>query len=148
MLQQIIDKQMIRTQAVVGFYPANSRGDDLVVYPDDGGKDNKLILPFLRNQRKKEAGEANLCLSDFFMPEEKGRTDYVGAFFATAGLGVDEWARQFEKVNDDYSAVMLKILSQRLAEALTEMLHEKVRKEWWGYAPDESFSPGELLKER
>ena len=148
MLQQIIDKQMVRTEAVVGFYPANSRGDDLVVYPDGQGKEKNITLPFLRNQRKKEAGEANLCLADFFMPEEKGKTDYVGAFFATAGLGVDEWARKFEKENDDYSAVMLKILSQRLAEALTEMLHEKVRKDWWGYAPDESFSPQELLKER
>jgi 5-methyltetrahydrofolate--homocysteine methyltransferase len=148
MLQQIIDKQMIRTEAVVGFYPANSRGDDVLVYRDE--KEKKVVqeLQFLRNQRKKEEGEPNLCLSDFIMPAEQGRQDYIGAFFATAGLGVDEWARTLEKANDDYSAVMLKILAQRLAEALAEMLHQKVRKELWGYAAGEDLQPVDLLKEK
>ena len=148
MLQQIIDKQMIRTEAVVGFYPANSRGDDVLVYRDE--KEKKVVqeLQFLRNQRKKEEGEPNLCLSDFIMPAEQGRQDYIGAFFATAGLGVDEWARTFEEANDDYSAVMLKILAQRLAEALAEMLHQKVRKELWGYAAGEDLQPVDLLKEK
>ena len=148
MLRQIVEKKMIRTQAVVGFYPANSRGDDLEIYGDEQRSQLLTTLPFLRNQRKKDQGEPNLCLSDFIMPRDKGRPDYVGAFFATAGLGVDEWARHFEKQNDDYSAVMLKILAQRLAEALTEKLHEEVRKELWGYAEKENFAPQELLKEK
>ncbi len=147
MLQKIIDKKMIETNAVVGFYPVNSIVDDVEFY-DESKQNNLLTLNFLRNQRQKEAGDPNLCLSDFIMPKEFERPDYIGAFFATAGLGVNEWAEKFEKENDDYSALMLKILSQRLAEALTEMLHEKVRKELWGYNPKENFTPEELLKEK
>ncbi|MGM0496582.1 MAG: vitamin B12 dependent-methionine synthase activation domain-containing protein, partial [Bacteroidota bacterium] len=148
MLQKIIDNKMIEPNAVVGFYPTNSIGDDIELYSDESRKKTLLTLHFLRNQRKKEAGEPNLCLSDFIMPKESPNPDYIGAFFATAGLGVNEWAEKFEKDNDDYSALMLKILSQRLAEALTEMLHEKVRKELWGYNPQENFTPEELLKEK
>jgi len=148
MLQKIIDKKMIEPNAVVGFYPANSIGEDVELYSDESRKETLLTLHFLRNQRKKEAGEPNLCLSDFIMPKELEKPDYIGAFFATAGLGVNEWAEKFEKDNDDYSALMLKILSQRMAEALTEMLHGKVRKELWGYNPQENFSPEELVKEK
>jgi len=147
MLQQIIDKQMIEPNAVLGFYPVNSVGDDVQIYADE--RRNKVIqtLSFLRNQRRKEEGAPNLCLSDFIIPKDTGRIDYMGSFFATAGLGVSDWAEKFEKDNDDYSAIMLKILSQRMAEALTELLHERVRKELWGYSPNENLKPEELLKE-
>src|SRR6056297_434142 len=147
MLQQIIDKQMIEPNAVLGFYPVNSVGDDVQIYADE--RRNKVIqtLSFLRNQRRKEEGAPNLCLSDFIIPKDTGRIDYMGAFFATGELGVSEWAEKFEKDNDDYRAIMLKILSQRMAEALTELLHERVRKELWGYSPNEKLNPRELLKE-
>ncbi|MBS3771384.1 MAG: methionine synthase [Bacteroidales bacterium] len=154
MLRQIIDNQMVQANAVIGFYPANSVGDDIELYRDeDMGRDamhgvsDKQTLYFLRNQTIHE-DRPNMCLSDFVMLKEKNVVDYIGAFFATAGLGVEEWAQKFEKENDDYSAVMLKVLAQRLAEAFTELLHEKVRKELWGYAPDENFSPEELINEK
>jgi len=148
MLQQIIDHKMIAMEAAVGFYPANSLGDDLLLYNPQNAEELLQTIPLLRNQRKKEPGEANLCLSDFVMPPDQGRKDYVGAFFATAGLGVDEWARKYEADNDDYSAVMLKILAQRLAEALAELLHREVRQSLWGYSPDEKLNADDLLKEK
>jgi len=148
MLQKIIDHKMIKPNAVVGFYPANSVGDDIEIYSEKQPNDPALVLNFIRNQRKKEAGDPNYCLSDFIMPKGYGKTDYIGGFFATAGLGVDEWAEKFEKENDDYNALMLKILSQRMAEALTELLHEKVRKELWGYSPKENLKPEEMIKEK
>ena len=148
MLQQIIDHHMIRLEAVVGFYPANSNGDDLLLFDPDNERELIQTLPLLRNQRKKEAGEANLCLSDYVMPKNLERRDYVGAFFATAGLGVDQWARKYEQDNDDYSAVMLKILAQRMAEAFAELLHRQVRQSLWGYAPQEDLNADDLLKEK
>ncbi|MFP4041809.1 MAG: methionine synthase [Bacteroidales bacterium] len=148
MLQQIIDKKMIRANAVVGFYPANSVGDDIEVYDSEERKEISLKLSFLRNQRKKQESTPNLCLADFVLPKESGKIDYIGAFFATAGLGVHEWAAQFEKESDDYSAIMLKILAQRFAEAFAEILHVKVRKELWGYSPGESLSHEELIKSK
>jgi 5-methyltetrahydrofolate--homocysteine methyltransferase len=147
MLQQIIDKKMIEPNAVLGFYPVNSVGDDVEIYADEGRGKIIQTLNFLRNQRRKEDGAPNLCLSDFIIPKDTGKIDYMGSFFATAGLGVGEWAEKFEKDNDDYSAIMLKILSQRMAEALTELLHERARKEFWGYSPNENLKPEELLKE-
>ncbi len=147
MLQQIIDKKMIEANGVVGFYPANSAMDDIEIYDDEKRSSIRHTIRFLRNQRLKEEGEPNYCLSDFILPKDSGKIDYLGAFFATAGIGVDEWSEKFEKDNDDYSALMLKILAQRLAEAFTELLHEKVRKELWGYSPNENLSPEELLKE-
>jgi 5-methyltetrahydrofolate--homocysteine methyltransferase len=147
MLQQIIDKKMIEPNAVLGFYPVNSVGDDVEIYADEGRGKIIQTLNFLRNQRRKEDGAPNLCLSDFIIPKDRGKIDYMGSFFATAGLGVGEWAEKFEKDNDDYSAIMLKILSQRMAEALTELLHERARKEFWGYSPNENLKPEELLKE-
>jgi len=133
---------------VVGFYPANSHGDDLLLFDPDNERELIQTLPLMRNQRKKEAGEANLCLSDYVMPKNLERRDYVGAFFATAGLGVDQWARKYEQDNDDYSAVMLKILAQRMAEAFAELLHLQVRQSLWGYAPQEDLNADDLLKEK
>jgi 5-methyltetrahydrofolate--homocysteine methyltransferase len=148
MLQQIIDHKMIRMEAVVGFYPANSEGDDLLLFNPENDRELIQTLPMLRNQRKKEAGAANLCLSDYVMPQNQGNRDYVGAFFATAGLGVDHWARHYEQDNDDYSAVMLKILAQRMAEAFAEVLHREVRQSLWGYVPKENLPVDDLLKEK
>ncbi len=147
MLKKIIDQKMIEPNAVIGFYPVNSTGDDIEIYSDGQSKEVQQTLHFLRNQRKKEEGTPNLCLADFILPKETGKVDYLGAFFATGELGVSEWAEKFEKDNDDYRAIMLKILSQRMAEALTELLHERVRKELWGYSPNEKLNPRELLKE-
>jgi 5-methyltetrahydrofolate--homocysteine methyltransferase len=147
MLQKIIDNKMIRANGIVGFYPANASGDGIDIYEEEDRQKVRHTLHFLRNQRLKEE-DNNLCLSDYLLPKESKKVDYIGAFFATAGLGVDEWAKKFEKDNDDYSALMLKILAQRMAEAFTELLHQKVRKELWGYAPEEKLTPEELIKEK
>ncbi|MFO8235755.1 MAG: methionine synthase [Bacteroidales bacterium] len=148
MLKQIIDKKMIKANGVVGFYPVNADGDDIEIYKSDQQQTVREKLYFLRNQRKKKEGEPNLCLADFVLPKDSGKVDYIGAFFVTAGIGVKEWAEKYEKENDDYSALMLKILAQRLAEAFAELLHQKVRKELWRYSPNEKFSSKELLKEK
>ena len=154
MLQHIIHENVVQANAVIGFYPARSLGDDIAIYSHDSEKMDaeqknniRQTLYFLRNQTAKKAGEPNLCLADFIMPEEKKQPDYIGAFFATAGLNVDKQAGRLEKDNDDYRAVMLRILAQRLTEAFAELLHAKVRKQLWGFAPDENYAPEELIKE-
>ena len=102
---------------------------------------------FLRKQSKQPEGKVNECLADFIAPKDSGKADYIGGFAATAGIGIDDKVAEFEKDHDDYSSLMLKALADRLAEAMTEMLHEKVRKEFWGYANDEKLSNNELINE-
>jgi len=102
----------------------------------------------LRNQTEKETGQPNLCLSDFIAPATRRETDYLGAFAVTAGIGIEEKLRDFEKEHDDYAAIMIKALADRLAEAFTELLHKKIRKEVWGYMPDEQLSTDELFREK
>ncbi len=145
MLGRIVEERWLEARAVLGLFPAASdRHDDIVVRPDGGS----LRLCHLRQQRSKPNGQAQLCLADYVAPTESGVEDYVGAFAVTAGIGIDEHVERFEKAQDDYSAIMLKALADRLAEAAAEYLHERIRREFWAYAPDESLSNEALIAER
>jgi len=147
MLQDIIANKWLKANGIAGIFPANSDHEDIVVYdPDDPSKVLERFY-FLRNQEQKEPGVPNLCLSDFIAPEEVGFKDYVGLFAATAGIGSDEKSKEFADQNDDYRSLMLKVLADRLAEAFAEWLHKEVRKEIWGYVPEENLTTEELLKE-
>lgn len=148
MLELIKQHKMLTAKAVVGLFPANSIGDDIEVYnPDNNGE---LICTFhhVREQQEKPGKEHYYCLSDFIAPKSSGLTDHIGAFAVTAGHGIEKWVEKFEKDNDDYSAILLKALADRLAEALAELMHFRTRKEFWGYAPDEVFDHANLIRER
>ncbi len=145
MLRQIVDERWFRASAAVGFWPANSTGDDILVFGDHGRNDPIATLHTLRQQLTRREGRANLALSDFVAP--RGSADHIGAFVVTAGLGEDEVANRFKLANDDYSSIMIKALADRLAEAFAERLHQRVRKEFWGYSTEETFKPSELIAE-
>ena len=127
-LDQIISENWLQARAVIGLFPANRDGqDDISVYADETRGEIRATLHHLRQQRQKPAGQANRCLADFVAPGASGLDDYIGAFAVTAGIGIDERVAQFEKAHDDYNAILLKALADRLAEALAEYLHERVR---------------------
>ncbi len=148
MLDDIICEKWIHTKAVLGFFPANSiYDDDVELYTDDSRKETLMTLHHLRQQTRKPRGQFNKCLADFIAPKATGLQDYIGAFTVTAGLGLDEKAKMFEADNDDYSAIMLKAIGDRLAEACAEYLHARVRKEYWGYVKDESLKNEALIQE-
>ncbi|WP_271408160.1 methionine synthase [Pseudomonas sp. Q1-7] len=147
MLKQLIDGKLIKARAVFGFWPANQVDhDDIEVY--DGQGKALARLHHLRQQTIKPDSKPNLCLADYVAPRESGITDYVGGFITTAGIGAEELAKQYEAKGDDYSAIMVKALADRLAEACAEWLHERVRKEYWGYAADEHLDNEALIKEQ
>jgi len=160
MLRRIVDEKWLTANAVIGIYPALATGDDIYVYDADtsGKAKGKALAVFhaLRQQTRKPEGQANLALSDFILPSDVAEkrsangtpyTDFIGGFAVTAGIGLEKWVAAFEKDHDDYSAIMLKALADRLAEAFAELMHEKVRKELWGYAKNEKLSVDELIKE-
>ena len=147
MLKQIIKEEWLGARAVVGFFPANSDGDDVVVYTDDSRTEVLEILHHLRQQNIKAPGRPNYCLSDFIAPIDSGKADYIGAFAVTTGIGIEAKLQQFEQDHDDYSSIMLKALADRLAEAFAEYLHQLVRKDYWGYAKDEVFGADQLINE-
>ncbi len=149
MLQKLIEEKWLRARAVVGFFPANSVGDDDInVYTDENRQHVQLRLHHLRQQKAKPQEQAQLCLSDFLAPQSAGRADYIGGFAVTAGIGIDEHVARFEAQHDDYSSIMLKALADRLAEALAERLHERVRRELWAYAPQERLDGAGLIGEQ
>ncbi len=148
MLKQIIDEKWLRARAVVGLFPANARGDDILVYEDEERRQVLTTFHMLRKQGKQPEGKWNHCLADFIAPEEEGRADWIGGFACTAGEGIDDKIAEFEKAHDDYASLMLKALADRLAEALAEWLHEQVRKVLWGYASGEALSNDELIAEK
>jgi len=147
MLKQIISEQWLKAKAIIGLYPANSVGDDIEVYDDEARNDVSIMFYNLRQQVQKADNKANRCLTDYIAPKESGVKDYIGAFAVTAGIGIDEHVKRFEKNNDDYQAIMLKALADRLAEAFAERMHERVRKEFWGHAKDEALNNDQLTKE-
>ncbi len=147
MLKQLIAERWLTANAVVGFWPANSIGDDIELYTDDTRMKRLAVLHTLRQQMAREPGRPNLALADFVAPKESGLADYVGGFAVTAGIGEEDVARRFERANDDYSKIMIKALADRLAEAFAEALHEKVRRELWAYAPEEKLTNEELIAE-
>jgi 5-methyltetrahydrofolate--homocysteine methyltransferase len=147
MLQRIVAERWFTTRAVIGFWPANSAGDDIVVFADEARGAPIAVLHTLRQQLTRREGRANVALADFVAPRSSGLRDYIGAFALTAGLGEDAMAERLRGANDDYAAIMAKALADRLAEALAERLHQRVRKEFWGFALEESLGPGELITE-
>ena len=144
MLKQIIDKKMVQANGVFGFFETNAIGDSIELNLE-GNK--KTMLHFLRNEEEKEPGIPNLSLADFIAPKQTGYPDYIGLFAVTAGLGIEKWVKEYEDENDDYNAIMVKILADRLAEAFAELLHDIVRKEYWGYAKDENLTIEEIIHE-
>ena len=147
LLRRIVTEKRFTARAVFGLFPAARVGDDLELYTDDTRKTVRTRLHTLRQQTAKRAGQPNFALADFVAPRDSGVQDYVGGF-AVSVHGADAFAREFEKTHDDYNAILVKALADRLAEAFAERLHERVRKEFWGYAPDEEFSNDELIRER
>ncbi|MFZ4522412.1 MAG: methionine synthase [Bacteroidales bacterium] len=147
LLKEITGKKMLIARGIIGLYPCNSVGDDVEVYSDESRSEILTTFRFLRNQQLKEAGQPNLCLSDYIAPKESGIVDYIGGFAVTAGLGVEEWVSRYEQELDDYHAILIKILADRLAEAFAELMHQRVRKEYWGYAKDEQLDIFSMIRE-
>jgi 5-methyltetrahydrofolate--homocysteine methyltransferase len=148
MLDLIIKEKWFTARATVGFWPANAEGDDITVYADDARSKKIATFHTLRQQLEKREGRFNAALSDFIAPASSGVPDYIGAFVVTAGIGEDTVADRFKNANDDYSSILCKALADRLAEAFAERMHQRVRKEFWGYAPDEAFAPDQLILEQ
>jgi len=147
MLDDLIQHEKVSAKAVFGLFPAHSDVDDLVLYSDETRNDELMKLHQLRQQSKKPAGQFNRCLSDYVADKNSGIEDYVGAFAVSAGFGVDELVKAYEANHDDYNSILLKAVADRLAEASAEYLHEKIRKEYWGYAIDENFNNDDLIRE-
>jgi 5-methyltetrahydrofolate--homocysteine methyltransferase len=148
LLDRIVAEKWLVARGVAGLWPANSVGDDdIEVYADETRQTALATIHTLRQQMEKTDGRANLALADFIAPKDTGLDDYIGAFAVTAGHNEDEIAERFKRDNDDYSAIMVKALADRLAEAFAERLHEIVRRELWGYAPDERLSNEDLIAE-
>lgn len=145
-LDEVIDKKMLQANAVFGLWPANSDGDDIILWDDENRKKEAGRFYHLRQQEKKKKESVNLSLSDFVAPLESGKTDYCGGFATTAGIGIEPWKDMYRKDHNDYKAIMLEALADRLSEAFAELLHEKVRKEFWGYAPDENLTQEQLQR--
>jgi 5-methyltetrahydrofolate--homocysteine methyltransferase len=148
MLKTIMAENWFRAAAVVGFWPANSDGDDVVVFTDESRDKPLTVLRTLRQQLARREGRANVALADFVAPRQSGLSDHIGAFTVTAGLGEADVAQHFKGANDDYSAIMVSALADRLAEAFAERMHQRVRKEFWAYASDEAFGPRDLIAEK
>ncbi|MGD8747084.1 MAG: methionine synthase [Balneolaceae bacterium] len=148
LLDKIIDQQLLRARGVLGLFPANTVGDDIQLYKNENREEVLHTFHMLRQQSEKRRGQPNKALADFVAPLETGIGDYMGGFAATAGIGAAELVKRFEADHDDYNAILTKALADRLAEAFTELLHEKVRKQIWGYAPSENLTNEELIKEQ
>jgi 5-methyltetrahydrofolate--homocysteine methyltransferase len=147
MLDLMIGSRKITGRAVFGLFPANSEGDDIIVYTDENRTVEKHRLYNLRQQLQLRNNAPNSCLGDFVAPVTSGIADYIGAFAVSTGFGADEFAAEFAAVHDDYNSIMVKALADRLAEALAEYLHQQVRKDYWGYAADEKLDNEALIRE-
>jgi 5-methyltetrahydrofolate--homocysteine methyltransferase len=147
MLGRIVEEGWLEARAVLGFFPAVSDGDDVLLFADPSREEILERLCFLREQRSKSNSRPNQCLADFVAPRDSGQQDWLGGFAVTAGHGIEAHVRRFEAAHDDYSAILLKALADRLAEAFAERMHERVRREFWGYAADESLDNEALIRE-
>ncbi|MFC5526402.1 methionine synthase [Rhodanobacter ginsengisoli] len=148
MLDRIIDEKWLSARAVIGLWPAANIGDDVEVYTDASRSERLATLHSLRQQADKPIERPNLCLADFIAPKEFARPDWIGGFAVTAGIGIEPHLARFEADHDDYSSIILKALADRLAEAFAEHMHERVRKEFWGFQPDEALGNDELIAEK
>jgi 5-methyltetrahydrofolate--homocysteine methyltransferase len=147
-LKRMIVGRWVRASGVFGLFPAARVGDDIEIYRDASRREVQMTWHNLRQQNQKPAGRANQCLADYVAPKEAGAPDWVGAFAVTTGIGIQKKLAEFERAHDDYSAIMLKALADRLAEAFAEHLHQRVRREYWGYAAEEALSNDELIAEK
>jgi 5-methyltetrahydrofolate--homocysteine methyltransferase len=148
MLDRIVKEKWFTARATIGFWPANAEGDDIVLYADEARTRKIATLHTLRQQLDKREGRFNAALSDFIAPASSAVPDYIGGFVVTTGIGEDVIADRFKNANDDYSSILCKALADRLAEAFAERMHARVRREFWGYAPDEALVPDELILEK
>ncbi|MEN9503696.1 MAG: methionine synthase [Pseudomonadota bacterium] len=148
MLQKIVAENWIQAKAVVGFFPANSVGDDIVLYTDETRSQTLSTLHNLRMQMERNGQQPNYCLGDFVAPADSGKADWMGVFAVSTGFGIEPHLKAFREKHDDYSAIMLEALCDRLAEALAERMHERVRKEFWGYAADETLDNDAMIAEQ
>lgn len=149
MLDKFIAEGRIKANGIIGLFPANTiNNDDIEIYSDESRTGISAVFHTLRQQTQKSEGQPNFALADFIAPKESGVKDYIGAFAVTAGIGLDEIVKEYEAGHDDYSSIMAKAVTDRLAEAFAEYLHEKVRKEFWGYVPDETLSNEDLIAEK
>jgi 5-methyltetrahydrofolate--homocysteine methyltransferase len=146
MLSRIVDERSIAANGVIGFWPANSEGDDIKIYTDENRTKVRATVHSLRQQGKKLSSQKSWALADLVAPKVSGKCDYIGGFAVSAGFGVDALATSFESANDDYNAILIKAIADRLAEAFAEHMHERVRKEFWGYARDENLNNTSLIK--
>jgi 5-methyltetrahydrofolate--homocysteine methyltransferase len=147
LLGRIVNEKLLRANAVYGFYPANSDGDDIVVFTDESRREERLRFRMLRQQWEREGQTAFRSLADYVAPVESGVADYLGAFALTAGLGAEQLAARFEADHDDYNSIMVKALADRMAEAFAELLHERVRRDW-GDGKNEQLSKEDLIGEK
>ncbi|PSL49147.1 methionine synthase (B12-dependent) [Chitinophaga niastensis] len=147
LLKKVIDEKWLGANAVIGMYPANAVAADTIQVTPEQTDIAPVKLEFLRQQVKKAPGQPNFSLADFIAPQETGKTDYIGGFAVTTGIGIEKWLDKFKAEHDDYNSIMLKALADRLAEAFAELMHERVRKEFWGYATEEHLSNEDLIKE-
>ena len=148
MLEKIINEKWLQARAVIGIFPANTIDDDDVeLYTDDDRTEVRTVFHFLRQQMNRRKEAPNHCLADYIAPKETGVEDYIGAFAVTAGIGIEDKIEEFEADHDDYNSILLKALADRLAEAFAERMHERVRKEFWGFAAAENLSNEEMVKE-
>ena len=147
MLDDVINNKLLSARGVIGFYEANSNGDDVIIKPD-AGSDKTDTFHFLRQQNEKASDQPYLCLSDFVAPLNSGKQDYLGMFAVTAGIGIEPIIEKYEKDHDDYHSIMIKAIADRLAEAFAEKMHEIVRRDYWGYAKNETLTNEEIIKEK
>jgi len=148
LLDRIVRERLLRARGVVGFFPASSVGDDIEVYTGPGRRERVAVIHTLRQQMPKPPGRPNLALADYVAPRESGVPDWIGVFAVTAGVGLDQLVAGFQAQHDDYSAILAKALADRMAEAFAERLHQRVRRELWGYAPEETVSNEQLIREQ
>jgi 5-methyltetrahydrofolate--homocysteine methyltransferase len=145
LLDEIEKNNLLQAHGVIGLFPAAARQEDIVLFTDESRVSQLGVIHSLRQQNQKEAGRPNQALADFVAPLDSGVADYAGCFAVTAGMGIEALVERFERDNDDYSSIMAKILADRLAEAFAERLHERVRKEFWGYEPQEQLDKAALF---
>jgi 5-methyltetrahydrofolate--homocysteine methyltransferase len=147
-LDDLAKRRAITCNGIIGLYPANRVGDDIEVYTDDTRSEVATVLHTLRQQTEKTGDRPNRALADFVAPKDSGVADYIGAFAVTGGIGAEEIAAKHKAAGDDYNTIMMQALADRLAEAFAEYLHEQVRKDYWGYAPDEALDNEALVREQ
>lgn len=148
LLRKIIKGKWLQAKGVIGIWNANSSGDDIEIYNDENRNSVEYTIHTLRQQGKKGAGIPNISLSDFIAPKESAKKDYIGGFAVTSGIGIEKWIKKFDEEKDDYNKIMLQALADRLAEAFAELMHKKVRTEYWGYSKNEKLDNEELIKEK